>query len=127
MTPKVLKANGKAQKINVKVTKGKKPVAGATVKITGPGINKTVKTGKNGKVTVDREAGQAGDHPRRDPGREDMQHPADRRRRRLRAGGHRVAPRASSAAERGGGSRPSRRSRISPAQGDIVPRTRGCE
>ena len=52
MTPKVLQGNGKSQKINVKVTKGKKPVAGAVVKITGPGIAKTVKTGKNGKVTV---------------------------------------------------------------------------
>ena len=60
VTPKVLKANGKAQKINVKVTKGKKPVAGAKVKITGPGINKTVKTGKNGKVTVTVKPGKPG-------------------------------------------------------------------
>ena len=37
VTPKVLKANGKSQKIIVKVTKGKKAVAGAKVKITGPG------------------------------------------------------------------------------------------
>ena len=59
-TPKVLKANGKAQKINVKVTKGKKPVAGAKVKITGPGINKTVTTGKNGKVTVTVKPGKPG-------------------------------------------------------------------
>ena len=48
----MLKGNGKTQKITVKVTKGKKAVAGATVKITGPGISKTVKTGKNGKVTL---------------------------------------------------------------------------
>ena len=60
VTPKVLKANGKAQKISVKVTKGKKPVAGAKVKITGPGIDKTVKTGKNGKVTVTVKPGKPG-------------------------------------------------------------------
>ena len=52
VTPKVLKGNGKPQKIKVKVTQGKKGVAGVKVKITGPGISKTVKTGKNGKVTV---------------------------------------------------------------------------
>jgi uncharacterized repeat protein (TIGR01451 family) len=52
VTPKVLMGNGKTQKITVKVTKGKKAVAGATVKITGAGITKTVKTGKNGKATV---------------------------------------------------------------------------
>jgi uncharacterized repeat protein (TIGR01451 family) len=52
VTPKMLKANGKTQKITVKVTQGAKAVAGAKVKITGPGISKTVKSGKNGKVTV---------------------------------------------------------------------------
>ena len=52
VTPKMLKATGKSQKIIVKVTKGGKAVAGAKVKITGPGSTKTVKTGKNGKVDV---------------------------------------------------------------------------
>ena len=50
--PKTLKATGKSQKIIVKVTKGEKAVGGAKVKITGAGITKTVKTGKNGKVVV---------------------------------------------------------------------------
>jgi hypothetical protein len=59
-TPKTLKATGKAQKIVVKVTKGKKAVNGAKVKITGPGISKTVKTGKNGKVIVILEPGKPG-------------------------------------------------------------------
>jgi uncharacterized repeat protein (TIGR01451 family) len=59
-TPKTLKATGKAQKIVVKVTKGKKAVNGAKVKITGPGISKTVKTGKNGKVIVTLEPGKPG-------------------------------------------------------------------
>ena len=52
VVPKTLKATGKTQKIVVKVTQGKKGVAGAKVKITGAGISKTVKSGKNGKVTV---------------------------------------------------------------------------
>ena len=52
VTPKVLKASGGAQKINVTITQGKKGVSGATVKISGPGIAKMVKTGKNGKVSV---------------------------------------------------------------------------
>jgi len=52
VTPKMLKGSGKAQKISIKVTQGKKGVAGATVKITGPDISKTVKSGKNGKVSV---------------------------------------------------------------------------
>ena len=52
VTPKMLKGNGKAQKISVKVTQGKKGVAGATVKITGPGISMNVKSGKGGKVSV---------------------------------------------------------------------------
>ena len=52
VAPKTLKATGKTQKIVVKVTQGKKGVAGAKVKITGAGISKTVVSGKNGKVTV---------------------------------------------------------------------------
>ncbi len=51
-TPKTLKANGKSQKFVVTVKKGSKAVAGAKVEVTGPGISKTVRTGKNGKVIV---------------------------------------------------------------------------
>jgi len=51
-TPKMLKASGMAQKISVKITQVNKGVAGTTVKIMGPGISKTVKSGKNGKVVV---------------------------------------------------------------------------
>ena len=51
----------------------------------------------------DREARQAGDHPPRDPGREDVQHAADRCRRRLRAAGHRVDPGTSRKHPGGGG------------------------
>ena len=72
VTPKMLKANGKSQKITVKVTQGKKGVAGAKVKITGPGISKTVTSGKNGKVTRDRQAEQARHHPGRDPEQEGL-------------------------------------------------------
>jgi uncharacterized repeat protein (TIGR01451 family) len=52
VTPKMLKADGKSQKIAVKVTQGKKGVAGAKIKITGPGFSKTVVSGKNGKASV---------------------------------------------------------------------------
>ena len=52
VVPKVLQGNGKSQKIIVRVTKGKKAVAGVSVKISGPGITKTVKSGKNGIVSV---------------------------------------------------------------------------
>jgi len=54
-TPAVLKGSGKAQTISVTVTRGKKGskgVAGATVRIRGPGVSKTVKTGKKGRVSV---------------------------------------------------------------------------
>ena len=50
--PKTLKANGKAQTIKLKVTKGTKGVTGAKIKVSGPGISKTVRTGKNGLVAV---------------------------------------------------------------------------
>jgi len=59
-TPKVLTGNGKAQKITISVKKGKKGVKGAKVKITGPGIKKTVKTAKNGKVKVTLKPGKPG-------------------------------------------------------------------
>ena len=52
VTQKVLTANGKPQTISVKVTQGKKGVSHATVKITGPGISKTMKTDKNGRLSV---------------------------------------------------------------------------
>ncbi len=53
---------GKTQKISIKVTKGKtsKGVAGVTVKVTGPGISKSAKTGKNGKVTLTFKPSQPG-------------------------------------------------------------------
>ena len=117
VTPKVLKANGKAQKIIVKVTKGKKPVAGAKVKITGPGINEDGQDREERQGDRDREAEQAGHHPPRDPGREDVQHAADRCRRRLRAAGHRVDPGTSRSTREGAAEPPpprlSRRSRVS--------------
>ena len=50
--PKTLKANGKSQTIKLKVTKGSKGVTGAKIKLSGPGISKTVRTGKNGLVAV---------------------------------------------------------------------------
>jgi hypothetical protein len=46
----MLLGNGKHQKVKVRVKKGSKAVAGAKVKITGPGISKIVRTGKNGVV-----------------------------------------------------------------------------
>jgi uncharacterized repeat protein (TIGR01451 family) len=54
VTPKMLKGNGKAQKIRVTVTKGKtkKGAAGVSVRITGPGVDRTVTAGKNGKISV---------------------------------------------------------------------------
>jgi uncharacterized repeat protein (TIGR01451 family) len=54
VTPKMVKANGKTQTIRVSVTKGgsKKGVTGASVQITGPGINKKMTVGKNGKAVV---------------------------------------------------------------------------
>jgi len=52
-TQKVLRANGKPQTISIKVTQGKNGVVShATVKITGPGVSKTMKTDKNGKLSI---------------------------------------------------------------------------
>jgi len=48
--PKMLKGNGKSQKVTITVKKGTKAVAGAKVKLTGVGVSKTVTTGKNGVV-----------------------------------------------------------------------------
>jgi hypothetical protein len=48
----MVKANGKAQTIKLKVTKGSKGFAGAKIKLSGPGISKSVRTGKNGLASV---------------------------------------------------------------------------
>jgi hypothetical protein len=48
----MLRATDTSQKFTVRVTRGKRAVTRATVKIAGPGIEKTVRTGKNGKVVV---------------------------------------------------------------------------
>jgi uncharacterized repeat protein (TIGR01451 family) len=51
VTPKTVVA-GKKSKIQVVVTAAGKPVKGASVRIVGPGINRVVKTGKNGKAVA---------------------------------------------------------------------------
>jgi len=50
--PKSLKANGTTQAIRLKVTKGTTGITGAKIRVSGPGVSKTVRTGKNGLVTV---------------------------------------------------------------------------
>ena len=45
---------------HITVKQGKKGVKGVRVKLTGPGIKKTVKTGKNGKVKVTLKPGKPG-------------------------------------------------------------------
>jgi uncharacterized repeat protein (TIGR01451 family) len=56
---KTLKANGKTQTVKLKVTQGTKRVV-ARIKLTGPGFSKTVRTGKNGLVTVSLKPSKAG-------------------------------------------------------------------
>ena len=51
---------GKKAKVTIRLTAAGKPVAGARVRLVGPGINKVVKTGKNGVVSVSVNAKQAG-------------------------------------------------------------------
>jgi uncharacterized repeat protein (TIGR01451 family) len=51
-TQKTLKANGTSQTIKLKVTRGSKPVTGATLRVAGPGIAKTVHTGTNGLIAI---------------------------------------------------------------------------
>ena len=51
---------GKQAKVTIRLTAAGKPVAGARVRLVGPGINKVVKTGKNGVVSVSLNAKQAG-------------------------------------------------------------------
>ena len=47
-----LSGSGKSQAIRLKVTQGTKGIIGAKIRVSGPGISKTVRTGKNGLVTV---------------------------------------------------------------------------
>ena len=51
---------GKNTKVTIKLTTAGKPVAGATVRLTGTGVNKLVKTGKDGVVAVSVKSSQAG-------------------------------------------------------------------
>ena len=51
---------GKKAKVTIRLTAAGKPVTGARVRLVGPGINKVVKTGKNGVVSVSVNAKQAG-------------------------------------------------------------------
>jgi uncharacterized repeat protein (TIGR01451 family) len=50
--PKTVAVTGRVQRIAVRVAEGAKAVAGARVRLTGPGISRTVRTGKNGKLVV---------------------------------------------------------------------------
>ena len=58
--PKMLKATGKTQRISIRVTQGAKGVAGVSVKITGPGLSRTVTSGPGGKVKVTVKPSQPG-------------------------------------------------------------------
>ena len=58
--PKLLKANGKVQTVTIKVVEGKKPAKGVKIKITGPGINRTVTTNAKGIVRVTLKLSKAG-------------------------------------------------------------------
>ncbi len=60
VSPKMLKASGKTQRILVKVRKGKNASSRVRVRATGPGIDKTVRTGKNGSVVVRFKAAKPG-------------------------------------------------------------------
>ena len=51
---------GKNTKVTIKLTTAGKPVAGATVRLTGTGVNTLVKTGKNGVVAVSVKSSKAG-------------------------------------------------------------------
>ena len=59
VTQKAIPA-GKKAKVTVKLTAGGKVVAGARVRLVGPGINKVAKTGKNGIAVISVNAKQAG-------------------------------------------------------------------
>ncbi len=51
---------GKAGKLKLRVRAGGKPVAGARIRIKGAGVNRVVKTGKNGLVTAKISAPRSG-------------------------------------------------------------------
>ena len=51
---------GKAGKLTLRVNAGGKPVAGAGVRIKGAGVDRVVKTGKNGLVTATISAPKSG-------------------------------------------------------------------
>ena len=90
VTPKVLQGNGKSQKITVRVTKGNKPVAGVSVKISGPDITKTVTVREERQSQRLVQADAPRHHQSRDHRHECLQHAADRRRRHLPAAHHRL-------------------------------------
>ena len=52
VTPGMVKANGDRQLVIAKVTKSKTPVGGVAVRFTGIGLNKVVKTNKQGVARV---------------------------------------------------------------------------
>ena len=56
---KTLKANGTTQTVKLKVTRGSNGVV-ARIKLTGPGISKTVRTGTSGLVVVSLKPSRAG-------------------------------------------------------------------
>jgi hypothetical protein len=58
--PKMLKGNGKTQRITLKVYAAGKGVKGVKVRITGSGINKVVTTGRNGIAVVTVQPTKAG-------------------------------------------------------------------
>ena len=95
----------------------------------GPGDQQDGQDRQERQGDGDRETGQAGHHPRCHPGREYVQHPANRCCRRLRAAGHRVT-REPVRQQWGGAAEPPlpflRRAKIRapPNPGDRIPRTR---
>ena len=72
VTPKVLKGNGKSQKVTVKVTKGKKAVGGANGQDHRPGDLEDGEDREERQGHRDLQAEQAGHHPGRDPGCEGL-------------------------------------------------------
>ena len=58
--PKLLRANGKAQTVTIRVVEGSKPAKGVSIRITGPGINRTVTTNAKGVVRVTLRPARAG-------------------------------------------------------------------
>ena len=58
--PKLLRATGQRQLVTIKVVEGKKPAKGVRVRITGPGINRTVTTNAKGLVRVTLRPSKAG-------------------------------------------------------------------